>query len=388
MRCLITSILLLSSSQLFASDFGNTITVSASQNGIFHHFESSGRTSLAVANGTVAIVWEDNRTGVPQIFVAFKSRSQTQFTQAIQVSIQGPAYEPAITAIGEQFVIGWESQDRLWLRQVSPARLGNIVPLTTATARQLTLTSTLTSQPIAAWSEQDPTSFHIRIADIAIEHNQLQVHNSRPVDNSSDRKEQLYPSVAVTQKGIVVAWEDRRFGATRIFTSFAPAGGTFEPYQTLNDFLLLSKFGQGTGAMRVVLASDQHSKVIAIWLDKRDFRQGYDVYAALSEDGGKTFGADEKVQDPLGDNLPQWHASIAMSPRGQVFAAWDDSRDGSPDIWFSTRTHSSWSEDDVWPSGSGNGAQTLPALLYEGETLHIAWLDRDKKSSAIRYLQK
>ena len=75
-----------------------------------------------------------------------------------------------------------------------------------------------------------------------------------------------------------------------------------------------------------------------------------------------------------------------MSRQGDVVAAWDDTRDGSPDIWYSTRQGNGWSDDEIWPAGAGDGAQTVPVLLFEGKTLHAAWLDRIEQGSAIRYI--
>ena len=376
-------------SSAFAEDVRQPITVSEVQHGVFQHFEDSGRTLMAVTKGTVGIVWEDNRSGTPQVYIAFKDKAVTAFTKPIQVSNIGPAYEPAIATINGRFVVGWEAKEHLWLRSVSTTHQGPVVTLGHAPGRQITLASAPQQQAVAAWSEKDSKNYHIRVARLALENNTLKIDHNRAVDTSADRKEQLYPSVAVTTKGMVVAWEDRRQGATRIFTAFAPTGMAFEPYQLLNDFRYsrIRKYGSGTGAMRVVLSGDQKSNIMAVWLDKRDFVQGYDVYAAYSNDGGRTFGKNEKVQDPLGDNIPQWHPTLAMSPAGRIVAAWDDPRDGSPDIWFSYRDKQQWRGDDVWPGGSGDGAQTQPALVLEGEKLHAAWLDRHGGKSAILYSQ-
>lgn len=390
-QILVYSLSLCVCTSTLAQNFGKPITVVAGQQGVFHHFEASGRTSMAVARGTLGIVWEDNSSGIPQVYVAFKDKAATRFSKPLQISTNGPAYEPSISAINDSFIIGWEANNQLWLRTVSSTtQAGPLLPISQADARQLTLTKTPQQYAVAAWSEKDKKSYHIRVAEISLNNGAIKMNNNRVVDHSTDRKEQLYPSVAVTPQGIVVGWEDRRQGATRIFSAFAPAGKAFEPYQLLNDFRHpnLNRFGRGTGAMRIVLGCDQKSRVMAIWLDKRDFEQGYDVYAAYSDNGGRTFGKDEKVQDTLGDNTPQWHATLAINPAGSVIAAWDDTRDDTPDIWFSTRKNNQWSDDDVWPEGSGEGAQTQPVLLFDGETLHAAWLDRHNNKSTIRYLNK
>lgn len=370
-----------------AQEFSTPMTVSSTGQGVFQHFEASGRSSLAVADGTVAITWEDNRGGTPQAYVAFKAPQAGRFSQPLRVSENGPAYEPSITVVNGQFVVGWEAQDKLWLRLVNPQTMGKVVSISQAKSRQISFAQTPYAYGSAAWAEQSGQYYQVQVAEVHVTANEISLHNRRAVDVSADRNQQQYPTIAVTQLGTVVGWEDRRQGATRIFTAFAPKGKNFLPYQLLNDFRYsrIRKFGQGTGAMRIVLSSDQTSKVIAIWLDKRDFEQGYDVYAAYSQDGGKTFGKDEKVQDPLGDSTPQWHATIAMSRSGQIIAAWDDTRDGTPDIWYSLRQGSKWNNDDVWPGSDGAGAQTLPVLYFEQKTLHLAWLNRQGNTTSIKY---
>jgi hypothetical protein len=69
-------------------------------------------------------------------------------------------------------------------------------------------------------------------------------------------------------------------------------------------------------------------RIAAVWLDKRDFLSGYDVYAALTEPGSLRFAKDAKAQDSFGDAIAQWHAAVAGNARGELVIAWDDDRDG------------------------------------------------------------
>ena len=371
-------------------EFGKPITVTGTEQGVFHHLESSGRRSLAVNKGTVAIAWEDNSSGTPQIYVAFKASESKSFTTPITVSEAGPAYEPVIARIGEQFVVGWEAGDRLWVRFVSAGRSGPVLKLSQHPARHLTLAASLnTKQVIAVWSEKTTRYYQLKLAGLNLKQMQLSIQARGLVDNSPDKTDQLYPTVTVTKRGTVVAWEDRRQGATRIMTAFAPTGQALGTYQILNDFRQsrIQRFGHGTGAMRVVLAGKADGQVMATWLDKRNFEGGYDVYTAQSKDGGNSFGPDELAQDPLGENTPQWHPTVAVSDRGLVIVAWDDTRDGSPDIWYSLRRNKSWTDDEVWPGSSGEGSQTLPVLVFDQQYIHIAWLDRQGQASAIRYIR-
>jgi hypothetical protein len=146
-------------------------------------------------------------------------------------------------------------------------------------------------------------------------------------------------------------------------------------------------FGRGPGVMRVTLASTNKNAVAAAWMDKRDYRSGYDIYAGISIDGGLEFGSNEKAQDIGGDNIPQWHPTIGMLDNGLVAVAWDDNRDDNPDIWLSWRTTNGWSEDYMVDPASGSGDQSNPAICFDSKgTLHIAWINKvTNKANQIMY---
>lgn len=104
--------------------FGEKITVAqTSKANTFHHVESSGRKNIAVSGDSVGVIWEDNRGGVPQVYVAFKSIQSSAFEPAWRVSDAAPrahtlpAYEPVIVALGAgRFLMGWEQDSGVWVR--------------------------------------------------------------------------------------------------------------------------------------------------------------------------------------------------------------------------------------------------------------------------------
>ncbi len=380
-------------SAVFAADwqFQKPLVVTAASRGVFCHLDASGRKSLAVSDDTVAIVWEDNRSGSAQIYAAFKKIDADGFTPPLRISDAGPAYEPAVAALPHgRFVAGWEANGRVWSRLISPTEKGPVTALSSHPAQQLTLARAATEgKVVAAWAQRRDKWFQIMTAGLTVQNGVVVPRAARLVDDEPPRDHQFYPAIAESRAGVVVAWEDRRQGATRIMTAFAPPAGGFGPPRVLNDFRAsrIARFGNGTGAMRVVLATDGQANVTAAWLDKRDFEGGYDVYAAVSEDGGKTFAADEIVQDMLGENTPQWHAAVAMSRQGNIVVAWDDSREGSKDVWFSTREES-WSDDNTFPAMEDGRSEAHPVLAYDDHgRLHAAWLELRQGASVIRYVQ-
>ena len=375
----------------FAWTYTPVISVSEThQPRTFQHLESSGNRSIAISKTHVAIAWEDNHTGKPEVYIAFKALNAPRFSAALRVNDTGPAYEPALAGLADgRFVVVWEANDHIWARILSPQHTGAVQQLSQQAAREATVTTTATGQLWMAWAAKAGAHYQIVATQAIAPGDKLQLLSLKPVDPTSPTQDQLYPSIAVTTTGITVGWEDRRYGHTRLFTAFAGPNAGFGELRQLN--LLKSKrsntYGNGTGAMRLVLASNGAQMVLASWLDKRDFAEGYDVYAAVSHDGGNTFIGNEKVGDMLGANQPQWHAVCAMDGHGHAVVAWDDQRDGSPDIWMSWRRDSGWGDNDSPKGANGAAEQSHPAIVFDkAGRLHMAFIDRGDGFSSIRYL--
>ena len=46
---------------------GRIVVTRDSKPGLFHHLDSAGRKNIAVSGNRIAVVWEDNQDGSPQI---------------------------------------------------------------------------------------------------------------------------------------------------------------------------------------------------------------------------------------------------------------------------------------------------------------------------------
>jgi hypothetical protein len=375
----------------FAWTYSPTISVSElHQPRTFQHLESSGNRSLAISKSEIAVTWEDNRSGKPAVYVAFKTLAAAQFSEALRVSDTSPAYEPAVAGLQDgRFLVVWEAKDHVWARIVSPQHSGAVQALSAHVAREATVTTTAAGHVWLAWAAKADKHYQIIVTAASVRGDQVQLAGVKPVDPAPPKQDQLYPSIAVTTSGTTIGWEDRRYGHTRLFTAFAATGKEFGPLRQLNQLKAKrsNTYGNGTGAMRVVLASDSRREIVGSWLDKRDFAEGYDVYAAASRDGGKTFTGNEKVEDMMGANQAQWHAVSAMDSEGHAVVAWDDQRDGSPDVWMSWRVGDSWSDDESPKGANGDASQSHPAIVFDAAgRLHLVFLDRGAGYSRIRYL--
>lgn len=352
---------------------------------IFPHLESANRRGVAVSGDTVAVVWEDNRDGSPQCYLATKPAVAAAFQPEIRLS-QGDCYEPVIVALGEgSFVAAWEEAGRAHARRLPD---GAVLKLSDTEAAQVTLAAA-GERIYAAWAEQAGRFRRIVVARLALEGDALSVKTKRPVEAKNPVDEQGWPALAIKRDGsVTVAWEDRRNRHTVPMVSTSRDGLRFAPPARLTDQESGSTdgLGAGIGAMRPTLTTWGETGIAATWLDKRDFLSGYDVYAAL--DGGThRFGKNIQVQDSFGDNMVQWHATVVGDAGGRLLALWDDARDGTPDVWLSEWDGKAFGDDVAVPAASGPGAQSDPvATLDAAGSLHVVWLDHDEAAGTrIRY---
>jgi len=362
------------------------------QAGLFPHLESAGRGNLAASDDVLAVVWEDNRDGSPQVYVALRALDRPGFAAPLRLSNGKEAYEPVIVGLDEgRFLAGFEQDGKVVARVFSATATGPIVTLDGATSAQITLAAGK-GRLHAAWGRRDGRFLRLISAPLTVDGMQVSTGAARAVDTSPAQDEQLYASLAATARGYTIAWEDRRAGHTRLMTATSGDGAQWSAPQPLNEIPRSSSaaelgLGRGPGVTRISLAGDGAATVAAVWMDKRDFLSGYDIYAAVSTDHGKGFGANEKAQDAFAAEKPQWHPAVAVTPHG-VVAAWDDPRDDSPDIWLSTRHgEKDWSDDFTLPGASGSGHQDNPVLLWHGGRLHLAWVHKGEDGAQVRYVQ-
>ncbi len=343
---------------------------------VFAHLESAGRRAIAVHENGVALVWEDNRNGTPQAYLALKPAPDAAFRSPQQLSTGAEAYEPVIAAVSQGFVAAWEQDGNVHMRVVRHDGLGPVQRLDDTHTSQVTLHAA-GDRLFAAWAAREKGPARIIVAPLSIADDRIRIGKPVAADAVPAQAPQLYPSLAHAGRRLVVAWEDRRAGHTRLFYACTSMGDalTFSKPMQLNETppARSEVFGRGTGVTRVALA-DNGAGVTAVWMDKRDFQGGYDIYAARLEKACR-FGTNEKVQDMFGENTPQWHPTVAMAADGTTAAVWDDPRDGTPDLWLSQRGRTDWRDDIAVEPAHGPGRQDNPAILFDTQgRLHIVWL--------------
>jgi hypothetical protein len=363
----------------------------------FHHLDGAGRRHIAASATEVALVWEDDRSGAPQVYMAVKPLAARSFERRHQLSGGEEAYEPAIVALDDgRWAAAWEQDGSVMARVIDAAGPGPLRQLA-ANARQVTLAAGRDGRLAAVWAQGRDGGQLIEAAELSIDDTALAAPTVPTVVAPVDEDPvQGYPAAAWSNEGLLlVAWEDRRAGHTRLFHSWREPGQPFASERQLNEHEAPSaRNGEdirlGSGVMRVMLAVDADDTVRTIWLDKRNAASGYAVWGAASRDGGRTFGRNEIVQDDLGAAVAQWHASLAGGQPGFV-AVWDDAREGwadpneTGDVLLSWHDGDAWSSDLVVPGASGDGYQGSPAVTFDANGgLHLVWIERDTLSSPTR----
>ncbi len=366
--------------------FSAPLDITPEQPGVFHQLDSAGRKHVAVSGDTAAVVWEESRGGVSQVYIAFKPLSARVFS-LLRVSDGATASVPVIAPLGDgRFLLAWEQDGDLYARAAEAAVLG--APVRLAQKASQPSLAALDKKIVAAWSGEQAGHPRIRIAHLVLDGQRVRVNGAvRDVDVAPPKAGQLYPDVALTPAGVSVAWEDRREGHTVLLHAFSKDGWRFGKPRTLNEQPSKRSeiYGKGTGAARVALAHHGKQGIVALWLDKRNFLEGYDVYAGFARDGTR-FGRNEKVQDDFGSNISQWHAALAADSRGRVAVVWDDDRDGTADLWLAWPSGAGqWSESQPVPIASGPGQQSSPAITFDAAgNLHLIWVERETLEAPTR----
>ncbi len=373
--------------------WSSKIAVSAApQEGVFHHLDGSGRKHIAISKDKVAVIWEDDSGGSPQIYLATKNLDQSQFNQAVKLSTGNEAYEPAIAVLGDSgFVTVYEEDSVVYARYLSKDGLGMAIRLSTAKASQAGSASVAShgSYAYVVWREKYQHTYRLLVTDIELQDNNLPVVGEiSQVETEALATPVLKPAIIATAAWVCIAWEDRREGHTRLLYSYSTLSDTeFAAPENLNEFFSArNEYDKGSGVTRLAMARFGEDEVLAAWMDKRRGGIGYGIFAAMGSESDQSFGPNEKAHGDNGDQQPHYNPAVAGNEAGEFIVAWHDFRNGDLDIWLS-----SYNDDDEWDSdyspvvATGPGEQShVSVSLDDNGGLHIVWIDRKDTSSPTR----
>jgi hypothetical protein len=132
---------------------------------------------------------------------------------------------------------------------------------------------------------------------------------------------------------IYLAWTASAGDSTDILLArSADLGARFTETARVNDRPgKVAVAGSGQTAPRIAL--DRQGMIHALWTDRRsggDAPRDLDVYCSRSDDGGASFLPSVRVDDGP-DSTAQACAAMCIDEAGAMWAAWLDSRDGTPE---------------------------------------------------------
>jgi hypothetical protein len=206
-------------------EWGAPVDLAVPRAGVFHHVEASGRRNVAVSAGTVAVTWEDNRTGSPHCYLALKAPDANDFQE--YGFGQGECYEPGVAAIpGGRFALIWEDTHGVGAALADAGSIGPAIALAPR-GGEGSLAWSGKYGLHAAWSSPEGRWRRVWRAGLEIHPDGAPtVTDKRPADAVPPVDDQLYPVVAATATTLAMAWEDRRNGHTVIYGSASGDGRT------------------------------------------------------------------------------------------------------------------------------------------------------------------
>jgi hypothetical protein len=130
------------------------------------------------------------------------------------------------------------------------------------------------------------------------------------------------------------------------------------------------------------IAIGPNGEAVVVWHDDRDGDN--DVYASWMPPGG-SWSAPEQVNSDVSPPAQQRNPDVAISPAGVVYAAWEDDRGGTPDIFWSQRVPDTagW-RPAARVHSDATGAQAQPALAVDRNgVVYATWVDRRGSQAVI-----
>ena len=120
----------------------------------FHHLDGAGRRHVATTAAGVAVIWEDDSSGEPQVYITTRSHGAPGFEPRMRLSAGAEAYEPAVVGLGpERWLAAWEQDGDIHVRALGASGPGPTLELAAAGARQVTLASRADGLIAVAWAQ-------------------------------------------------------------------------------------------------------------------------------------------------------------------------------------------------------------------------------------------
>ena len=311
-------------------------------------------TRMCVApDGTVYVVWIDDRTGVPEVWL------NRQLASA-------------------------EGAKAGWLPEAKLVSHGNTPPGETTSSVWNPNVACTDSQVYVVWEDDrdGETESHQVYFNMSPAGGEAFLPTDRLLETDEDgRTNSFNPQIAADGPSVFVTWSDNQNGAFDIlFARSTDSGNTWQdPIRIDSD----QPAGGAFSAFPQIATGQGGSNVYITWEDFRNGEGetgGLDIYFARSTDRGQSFSPDARL-DTSDD--PGAHNSFVpkiSADNDDIYIVWHDDRFGDSNDGFMVYSGDAgitWSIDSRIDQGDTAGfAQTLyPKVCTSGSTGHISYHD-------------
>ncbi|MFN8545255.1 MAG: sialidase family protein [Candidatus Binatia bacterium] len=321
---------------------------------------------VAASGRRVYVVWHEAATGLDAVRLAVSRDGGQTFGTPIRVSDNPPGtvaeLHPAIAVRGgtvwvvwQEFANGRNDDDgRIMLARFDATgrkRGGDVrVDDAAGAGTWLPAVAAVGSSPVVVWiDERDagPEGEPLEHVYAARGHAggrrfdpAVRVDAGTPTPYALHNDNKWAPTIAAAGKRVHVAWSDFRNYNWDVFTARSDDGGrSWGTNVRVDDFPAYERIHE-----RPAIATDRAGTVHVVWTDLRAREPDTNIFTARSTDRGTTFGANHQVDDSrIGFDADtqrptsQWHPGLALD-HGRLFVAWQDDRLGNDDVFFTTST--------------------------------------------------
>lgn len=246
--------------------------------------------NLSVVTNAIYANWHDVDVNAHGDAVAVWARGPFPKPGVIQASFRGP---------GEDFGAPQSITD--------PALVSGLNPHVAVEA---------SGAALLEW-DQEPLNTNQDVVQVATRAPGAQFGAGTPISRAGE--DANFASLAVNRSGdAVVLWESYVSGLLQIEAARRPAGGAFGAIQDVT--------GTDGVPQHPSVAIDDAGDALAVWKQKLDAKQ---VIRGASAEPGAPFGDAVTLSD---NDLDTDSPSVAMSPRGDGFAVWEDYGAQSDDV--------------------------------------------------------
>jgi hypothetical protein len=370
-----------------SSDGGDTFMINKKVNDDVINASQSNPSIAADGTGIVYIAWMDNRNGDNDIYFTTSTDGGNTFSSDKKlnddVGVAEQRYPSVAVDIAGNIYIVWEDRrNGNWdIYFTNSSDGGNSFSTNkkvnddggSAAQYNPTMAVNGIGNIYIAWrdSRSDPNG-DIYFANSSDGGNSFSP-NVKVNDDGMGLVLQYTPSIAVDGSGnIYIAWGDYRDDAIGdlYFANSTDGGNTFSTNKKVNDDV-----GSATQGWPSI-AVDGTGNIYIAWGDDRNHFNG-DIYFTNSADGGNTFSPNKKVNDDFG-SASQYYPSLALDGFGNIYIAWQDSRNGDPDIYFATSSDAgnTFSANNKINDDLGSMDQWIPSIaLDDSSTVYVVWRD-------------